>query len=221
MRAIQQISNRAAHWVLIGLLCFLTPSGSSHAALSWKEEALMIPATTFEKEVKGQFHFVNSGTTAVRIRSLKTSCGCTAAKLEKKVYEPGERGILEATFHFSRKQGLQRRLITIVTEEPARSEKVLSIGANVALPLEISPLFVYWQRMEPNTPKTVNLHRVPQLQVEGVNSTNPLFSATLEGQERIRINCGSTNEAAKGEILVRTSYPGKKPETHKVHLRIK
>ncbi|HSD63319.1 MAG TPA: DUF1573 domain-containing protein, partial [Ignavibacteriaceae bacterium] len=41
------------------------------------------------------FNFVNKGETALQIRDVKTSCGCTAALVSKNTIEPGKEGTIK------------------------------------------------------------------------------------------------------------------------------
>src|SRR5207237_7508843 len=46
------------------------------------------------KELAHTFAFVNRGPEAVEIVEARASCGCLTPRLEKRVYQPGERGEL-------------------------------------------------------------------------------------------------------------------------------
>ena len=52
---------------------------------------------------------MNEGQTAVTNESLKPSCGCTTAELEKKTYAPGEKGEVRARFDIGQRVGVQSK----------------------------------------------------------------------------------------------------------------
>jgi hypothetical protein len=45
-----------------------------------------------------EFRFTNTGQGPLIITSVKSTCGCTVAQLEKKEYAPGESGTIKATY---------------------------------------------------------------------------------------------------------------------------
>ena len=56
------------------------------------------------EQVTHMFRFTNQGEQELRIESVKTSCGCTAAVISEEVIPPGKEGTISATFdttHFS------------------------------------------------------------------------------------------------------------------------
>ncbi|HXA01379.1 MAG TPA: DUF1573 domain-containing protein, partial [Cytophagaceae bacterium] len=76
------------------------------------------------------FHFKNSGTSPLIISEVITTCGCTAPKFTKEPVMPGKTGEIFITFRSAGKQGLQNKIITILsnsTNTPVR----LSIRVNV------------------------------------------------------------------------------------------
>ncbi len=56
------------------------------------------------------FEFKNTSNRAVTITGLDTSCSCTLAELEKRIYAPGESGRVHVMFEVGDQTGLQRGL---------------------------------------------------------------------------------------------------------------
>lgn len=83
------------------------------------------------KVVDYTFSFENSGTSSLKIKDIKTSCGCTAALLSDEELEPGEKGTLKVELDTSNKQGSVSRTITIVSNDPKYPEKILTVHANI------------------------------------------------------------------------------------------
>jgi hypothetical protein len=76
------------------------------------------------------FKFKNSGTSPLIISEVITTCGCTAPKFTKEAVMPGKAGEILITYRSAGKQGLQNKIITILsnsTNTPVR----LSIRVNV------------------------------------------------------------------------------------------
>jgi hypothetical protein len=53
-------------------------------------------------QVNHLFRFTNQGGRDLRIESVKTSCGCTAAVISSEVTTPGSEGTISATFDTSK-----------------------------------------------------------------------------------------------------------------------
>lgn len=210
----------------IGLL--LLAASQLHAQLLWKRDALFFERTTLDHKVTGSFEFQNAGKTPIKIRSVKTTCGCTSVKLAKKEYQPGETGKIDATLRFGDTKGRHRRFITVTTDGPDAAPKILSIGALVTAPLEIKPVFGYWKKGHDLTPKTISVKAAPgvPVKIRSIGCSNPVFQAALRpGKDEelceIEVRALHNGEEAKGELTILTDYPPDQPQTYLVHLRIK
>lgn len=77
------------------------------------------------------FKFANKGNAVLRIKDIRTSCGCTAALVKSKEIGPGQEGELRVEFDSSGKIGKLSRMITVYTNDPHHVEKTLIIYADV------------------------------------------------------------------------------------------
>ena len=68
------------------------------------------------------FSFTNSGSYPVRILKTETSCGCTAAAVDQKVFAPGQKGQIHVTFKTLNRDGLYEEPIKVETDDPAGKE---------------------------------------------------------------------------------------------------
>ncbi len=106
----------------------------------------MAPAISFENEtydygkvkqgemVNFSFVFKNNGKTDLVIRSTRGSCGCTVTKPEKNIIKPGETSNISATFNSAGRRGRQDKSITVVTNDPKKSEITLWLKGEVLEP---------------------------------------------------------------------------------------
>ncbi len=78
-----------------------------------------------------EFVLSNSGKSTLFIRKIRSSCGCTAAKPEKMAIEPGDSVKIRTVFNSAGKRGNQNQNITIITNDPKRSNVVLRIKGEV------------------------------------------------------------------------------------------
>lgn len=78
------------------------------------------------KTVKCSFTLKNRGKSDLIIRALKPSCGCTIAKLKKKVLHPGASTKIEASFDPNGKTGEFKNSIAVITNDPNSYKQYLT-----------------------------------------------------------------------------------------------
>ncbi|MCP4157966.1 MAG: DUF1573 domain-containing protein [bacterium] len=90
-----------------------------------------------------KFAFKNTGDTTLIIKNVSSSCGCTATRLEKKEYEPGESGVIPVKFNSKGYNGRVTKSITITTNDKENVYSRLKIKGKVNLKdfaaIEIEP----------------------------------------------------------------------------------
>lgn len=114
------------------------------------EEAPLEARLTFEKlehdfgavfdtePVDTAFKFRNTGNAPLRIDRVHASCGCTATKLSKQVFAPGEEYQIEVSFR-PQGAGVSSKYITVASNDPKQPSIRLRIGANVVPPVMMEP----------------------------------------------------------------------------------
>jgi len=80
---------------------------TARAELKWDQTSIELHPTTADKQAIGHFKYQNSGSKPVRFKSVRTSCGCTAAQSQKEEVPPGEKGEITATFNIGERTGTQ------------------------------------------------------------------------------------------------------------------
>nr|WP_320117160.1 DUF1573 domain-containing protein [uncultured Marinifilum sp.] len=115
------------------------------AQLSDTEKA-KAPKIEFEKNIfdfgeltqgeKAEYTFKmkNNGQSDLIIRKTKASCGCTAIAPQAKIIKAGEETELKVVFNSRGKRGRQNKLITVITNDPAKSAVQLRVRGNVIMP---------------------------------------------------------------------------------------
>ncbi len=81
--------------------------------------------------VKYTFKFENNGSSALKIKDIITSCGCTAALVSSEVLQPGEQGTLKVELDTSNRKGNMIRTITIKSNDPKNPTIILTVFADV------------------------------------------------------------------------------------------
>ncbi|MBN1781831.1 DUF1573 domain-containing protein [bacterium] len=100
--------------------------------------------------LKGEIQFVNTGNDQVRIKRVNTSCGCTAAHIDKMFFEPGE----TATIPFSlNTRGFRNKVVKSISVEFENNDpatKTILLMANCINFLDITPRYLTFTRIQVN-----------------------------------------------------------------------
>ena len=204
--------------IILSLLGFGVSESRSFAQLSWDTKQLTFEPKAEEEHIVGEFKFTNKGNNTLTFLSIKTSCGCTTAELPKKIYAPGESGVVKANFDIRHRSGFQQKNILIETDDLREPMTQLTIEANIEPLVIVEPAKVSWTVGEQNEPRVVTLKPNPKvnLSILDAKSTNysifPQLEAVAPGKEyRLRITPKSTNARSKATIILLTDYPKDNP----------
>ncbi|MEY2526324.1 MAG: hypothetical protein QOE73_1095, partial [Verrucomicrobiota bacterium] len=96
-------------------------SAGAHAELKWEQTQIELHPAVGDKEAVGHFKYKNTGDKPVRIKSVKSSCGCTTAQTQKDQVGPGESGEITATFKIGDRTGTQVKSVSVETDDPVHS----------------------------------------------------------------------------------------------------
>ena len=93
--------------IFCALIAAVSLSASPHAlaGLEWETTKVTVPATFGEATLEATYSFKNTGTEPVRIREVKTSCGCTYAAASRELIKPGESAEVAAFFETGDREG--------------------------------------------------------------------------------------------------------------------
>ncbi len=86
------------------------------------------------EKVEHDYVLTNSGKSDLYIRKVKASCGCTAVQPEKNVITPGESVHIKTVFNSAGKVGSQNKTVTIITNDPKKSNMILWVKGEVVKP---------------------------------------------------------------------------------------
>ncbi|MFO1044302.1 MAG: DUF1573 domain-containing protein [Planctomycetaceae bacterium] len=105
--------------------------------------------------LRHDFPFKNVGPEILRISDISTSCGCTAADLPQRVYEPGESGKITVTFRLPPHPDPVAHSVTLISNDPLSPEKRLIVTADPEWPVAATPEAIHF----PPTPEGSVLER--------------------------------------------------------------
>ena len=154
---------------------------NAESVLRWDHKQLAFHPVAGEKTVKAEFGFTNTGTQTAKIDSVRPSCGCTTIALEKKSFEPGERGSITAVFTIGQRKGMQAKGIRISVHGESDPTDLMMV-TYVEEGIKMEPQFVFWRTGEEPKPKTIKLvmPSSTQLRLGKVVSSDSRISAAVE-----------------------------------------
>lgn len=92
------------------------------------------------------FPFKNIGNNDIKILSVSTTCSCTVANLDKKIYAPNESGEISGTFNIGNRVGLQEKEISLQTDDISQSQIKLFLKIKILNLVEFKPRLLYWKK---------------------------------------------------------------------------
>ena len=183
---------------------------TARAELKWDQTSIELHPAAADKQAIGHFKYQNSGSKPVRFKSVRTSCGCTAAQSQKEEVPPGEKGEITATFNIGERTGTQVKTVTVETDDPEHATTVLTLKAVIPQQLEITPTFVFWGQGEAPKPKTIVVRAAKDFPVKHlkVTSSSPDFQAKVEetgnGQFKIDVQPQDTKRPIASTLTIQT-----------------
>jgi hypothetical protein len=117
-------------FVYSGTLCF----SEKGPAIKFEELKRDFGNKKMGEVLKHKFRFENVGDEPLVIHRIRTTCGCTAAILQKKELDPGEKSEIEITFNTRGYYGEQNKFIYVDSNDPRQSTVQLMISASIEVP---------------------------------------------------------------------------------------
>lgn len=137
------------------------------------------------------FHFTNQGGQDLRIESIKTSCGCTAAVISAETLGPGQKGTISATFDTTRFAGEKAKSISVYSNDPLQPVMTLTLQGEITVEIEVDPPQLYLGRVRrgEETVRSVDViyDASKSISITKVENSSPLFTVRtqdIEQQER-------------------------------------
>ena len=99
------------------------------------------------EQVTHMFRFTNQGEQELRIESVKTSCGCTAAVISEEVIPPGKEGTISATFDTTHFSGEKAKGISVYSNDPLQPVATLTLQGEITIEVAAEPAQLYLGRL--------------------------------------------------------------------------
>jgi len=193
-------------WLLLTALSLTSVNGWA-ASLEWTNLRVDQVATVDQERAEASFHFKNTGKQKISIVDIRTSCGCTTATLEKRVYAPGEEGEIKAVFNLAGRSGTQEKVIQVLSDDTPDKPTNLVLCVTIPDAYIIEPRLLIWKKSDAaeatEQSATLTSPHPLKLSVHNVQSDNPDFEVRLVTEE----------EGHRYKIVVKPKLPAKEGRT--------
>ncbi|WP_051203565.1 DUF1573 domain-containing protein [Hugenholtzia roseola] len=98
------------------------------ALLSFSENNYNFGEIKQGEQVTYTFKYLNKGTLPLVVTNVQTTCGCTVPKWTKEPIAPNEEGEITVKFDSKGKLGIQRKVITIISNAENSKEQLVLMG---------------------------------------------------------------------------------------------
>ncbi len=201
-------------------------TGRASAELTWTKKVIELKADARTTVLEAKFHFTNTGKTAVDIRQIESSCGCTTAELEQRHYEPGASGDIIARYTVGSHVGLQTKTISVASTDRDQPT-MLTLAVQIPEILRITPPFVAWKHGEEAKVRQITLELLQETPLNdiAVQSSNAGIKVTLQtlvkGRKyRLDITPAQTDQVVFATLTIHCQY-GDEDKTFRAYATVK
>jgi|MDSX01.1.fsa_nt_gb hypothetical protein len=202
---------------------------ATYAELKFEQTVIEDVIALGEKSYPFEFAFENTGDGIVEISEIKTTCGCTTAKLDKMSYAPGESGVITGTFSVGSRQGMQEKKVRVMTKDLIQPEIQLALKLDIPQLVTIKPGLLLWRVGTEPEAKTLTISPNGDLGAEVVlvECESPDFAVEalpkLEGSSEYEVVVAplKTEAKSRGLIKVIVAVADAEPKTIYAHALIR
>lgn len=192
----------------------LSALSAVRAELTWEKTEVELHPKIGDKEAVAQFKYENKGDKPIKIKSARSSCGCTVASLKKDEVAPGEKGEITATFNIGGRTGLQQKSVTVETDDADQPSLNLLLKVVIPSEVEMQPQFVYWKTGEEPKAKTIKVKAGEGVKVTklDVTSSTPDFTTKIDkgsaaGEFVVTVEPKDTSRPINATLTIKPDYP--------------
>lgn len=171
--------------LVIGFWLFFAALAHS-AALDFESVIQQVHAPTDALSVTAEFKFTNNSDKPVSIAN--SDSGCTCVKVEtaggKLRYDPGESGVLRATYTMGNFSGTVDKVIALwINNDPPEKPSInLTVRVHVPVLIAVEPKTVKWAVGGESKPQTIQIRMAEgeTIHVTGLKSSSEAFTCELK-----------------------------------------
>ena len=125
------------------LLLLLTVAVTFAADLTFTQETVILTPKPGAQSATASYSFTNTSSTSLTITDLQPSCGCATIVLDKRSYEPGEKGEIIALIDLAGLGGTLHKTIQLSHDHGPMM--VLNVTLVMSALPQITPTFLTWK----------------------------------------------------------------------------
>ncbi|MBN2288895.1 MAG: DUF1573 domain-containing protein [Candidatus Glassbacteria bacterium] len=167
---------------------------------------------------EGDFVIRNVGSDTLAIKNVRSSCGCTAAIVDKNNLGPNEQTKLKARFSSGNYKGTVSKKIFVYSNDPQNAIIALEVKAEVKVDLDVSPMMIYFSGLKAGdrVSRLISLKNVSDstITIQEISSTVPDIKIDLSkmkiapGEEsslRLVVDKLEKDTKLTGSLTIRTT----------------
>ncbi|MCA1809186.1 MAG: DUF1573 domain-containing protein, partial [Lentisphaerae bacterium] len=138
-------------WLIVMLVCFrLSGPGWTSPVAVCEDPVFNFPPTPDTEEIMHTFELRNQGKDDLVIRRVHADCGCLLVSVPRDILPPGESMELITRFILRGRRGLQRRRVTLDTNDPLQPALTLSLIGQVLVDAAVEPERLFFGNIRPD-----------------------------------------------------------------------
>jgi len=210
--------------LLIGIAAV---AGLCVAAVAGPKFACDEPAHDFgtlenNRTVEHEFVLRNAGDEPLEITNVRTTCGCTVAKLADPTIQPGEEATLQAKLNLRGRRGPQNKTIILRTNDPEHETARLVIKGTAKEDVEVQPNFLSFGSVKGDEKQARDVRVVFHTEADVVSvkleQPDETFTAELKPRSKrtprervieVRARPDLAPGTYRGILVVETTHPGR------------
>jgi len=183
---------------------------SARAGLRFERTSVDLQPEVGKTKLTGVFPFKNDGDRPVTILAIKSSCGCTTATLEKRVYQPGETGEIRTSYSPGSETGERQKTVEVISDDAELPTIALELRATIEPAFKIGNRVASWRMGDATKPREIKIEisRREPLELNSALCSSDRVEATLVPIEvgrkyKLTVIPKSTADPLKALITVR------------------
>ena len=172
-------------------------------ALHVEKETVDFGKVIVGTKVPVRFHIQNRGKGRLLLYDVAASCtSCTTILSSPDKLEADEKGVIEARVLTAELHGDVDRTLSVYSNDPGKSRKILHITGHVWSPLELKPHYIYFP-----IAKTVDSRKEYRVEITNTTDEDILLSKARSDDEKFRAKLISGKNKKKNTLVVSTVPP--------------
>lgn len=134
------------------LLIFLSTLAMANPELFVAEPEINFGEARSGDVLEKEFILENRGNETLKIRDIKTSCGCTTPENKTMIIQAGEKKALKVVLDLKGKTGTQNQYVTLSTNDPDQISYSLKISGEAVPDILVTPRTLNLMQKDPEQP---------------------------------------------------------------------